>query len=80
MRSAGDDGVVDVQSQPGEKTGLPFDPGIETGYLRRATRDHDLDPELGARPFDPGAGAGYDDRRGRKEEKRRAREERARRE
>jgi murein DD-endopeptidase MepM/ murein hydrolase activator NlpD len=80
MRSAGDDCVVDGQSQPGEKTGLPFDPGIETGYLRRATRDHDLDPKLGAHPFDPGAGAGYDDRRARKEEKRRAREERARRE
>ena len=56
---------------------MPFDPGIETGYLRRATRDHDLDPGLGAHPFDPGAGAGYDDRRARKDEKRRAREERA---
>jgi murein DD-endopeptidase MepM/ murein hydrolase activator NlpD len=80
MRSAGDDGVVDGQSQPGEGADRPFDPGIETGYLRRATRDHDLDPELGAHPFDPGAGAGYDDRRARKEAKRRAREERARRE
>jgi murein DD-endopeptidase MepM/ murein hydrolase activator NlpD len=79
MRSAGDDGV-DGQSQSGERADLPFDPGIETGYLRRATRDHDLDPELGAHPFDPGAGAGYDDRRARKEAKRRAREERARRE
>jgi murein DD-endopeptidase MepM/ murein hydrolase activator NlpD len=80
MRIAGDDGVVDGKSQPDEGADLSFDPGIETGYLRRATRDHDLDPELGAHPFDPGAGAGYDDRRARKEAKRRAREERARRE
>jgi murein DD-endopeptidase MepM/ murein hydrolase activator NlpD len=80
MRSAGDDGFADGQSQSSEAADAAFDPGIEIGYLRRASRDHDLDPELGAHPFDPGAGAGYDDRRARKEAKRRAREERARRE
>ena len=72
--------ALSMVSRSPVRTGLPFDPGIETGYLRRATRDHDLDPGLGAHPFDPGAGAGYDDRRARKDEKRRAREERARRE
>jgi murein DD-endopeptidase MepM/ murein hydrolase activator NlpD len=81
MGSAGDDGVVDRQEKRDEGSAQgSFDPGIETGYLRRATRDHELDPELGAAPFDPGSGAGYDDRRARKEAKRRAREERARRE
>ncbi len=80
MRSTGDDGVKGRQPHPDEGGDRPFDPGIETGYLRRATRDHDLDPELGAVPFDPGAGTGYDDRRARRETKRRARRERARRE
>ena len=42
MGRAGDDRSVD-----------PFDPGVETGYLRRAPRDHQLEPELGAHPFDP---------------------------
>jgi murein DD-endopeptidase MepM/ murein hydrolase activator NlpD len=81
MGSAGDDGVVDRLEKRDEGSAQgSFDPGIETGYLRRAARDHELDPELGAAPFDPGAGAGYDDRRARKEAKRHAREERARRE
>jgi murein DD-endopeptidase MepM/ murein hydrolase activator NlpD len=51
-----------------------FDPGLETGYLRRAPRDHELDPELGSAPFDPGPGH-YDERRARKQEKQRQREE-----
>lgn len=56
-----------------------FDPGLETGYLRRAPRDRELDPELGAAPFDPGPGH-YDERRANKEAKRRARQDRRQRE
>ncbi len=62
MGRAGDDRLVDS-----------FDPGVETGYLRRAPRDHELEPELGAHPFDPGPGR-YDDRRARKAAKRERRE------
>src|SRR5512145_70869 len=78
MRSAGDEGVVDPQPHPDEGADRSFDPGIETGYLRRAARDHELDPGVGAVPFDPGDAAGYDDRRARRETKRRARLERER--
>jgi murein DD-endopeptidase MepM/ murein hydrolase activator NlpD len=81
MRSAGDDGVVDPRAHPDtgaddrrERSGS-FDPGVETGYLRRAPRERELSPELGAAPFDPGS-AGYDHRRARREAKRRARLER----
>jgi murein DD-endopeptidase MepM/ murein hydrolase activator NlpD len=56
-----------------------FDPGLETGYLRRAPRDHELQPDLGAAPFDPGPGH-YDERRANKDAKRREREARRRRE
>jgi murein DD-endopeptidase MepM/ murein hydrolase activator NlpD len=63
MGRAGDDPLVD-----------PFDPGVETGYLRRAPRDRELEPELGAHPFDPGPGR-YDDRRARKAAKREQREQ-----
>lgn len=52
-----------------------FDPGLETGYLRRAPRDHELPLEIGARPFDPGP-EHYDDRRARRAAKRRERAER----
>ena len=52
--------------------GAPSIPGLETGYLRRAPRDHELEPELGAVPFDPGPER-YDDRRARKAAKRRQR-------
>ena len=81
MGSAGDDGVVDPQGHPdtGGEGGGSFDPGLETGYLRRAPRDHELDPELGATPFDPGPGH-YDERRASKEAKRRQRQERRRQE
>jgi murein DD-endopeptidase MepM/ murein hydrolase activator NlpD len=81
MGSAGDDGVVDPRQHPdtGGDRGDSFDPGLETGYLRRAPRDHELDPELGAAPFDPGPEL-YDERRANKEAKRRQREERRRRE
>jgi len=51
-----------------------FDPGLTTGYLRRS-RDHDLPVEIGAAPFDPGPGTGYDERRARREAKRRQRDE-----
>ncbi len=74
MGPAGDDGVVDPQQHPqagGDGEGS-FDPGIETGYLRRAPRDHQLDPEFGAAPFDPGPGH-YDARRARRQGKRRQR-------
>src|SRR5947208_9341497 len=66
MGRAGDDRLVD-----------PFDPGVETGYLRRAPRDRELEPDLGARPFDPGPGR-YDDRRARRAAKREQRERRRR--
>jgi murein DD-endopeptidase MepM/ murein hydrolase activator NlpD len=80
MGSAGDDGVVDPRAHPDEgDRGGSFDPGLETGYLRRAPRDRDLSPELGAVPFDPGPGH-YDDRRARKAAKRQARADRQQRE
>jgi murein DD-endopeptidase MepM/ murein hydrolase activator NlpD len=80
MGSAGDDHVVDPQPNPetGGTEGGSFDPGLETGYLRRAPRDHELSPELGAAPFDPGPER-YDERRASKDAKRREREERRRR-
>src|SRR5215213_9346116 len=70
MGLAGDDGVIDPQAQPdeGRRDDGSFDPGLETGYLRRAPREHELSPELGAAPFDPGPGAGYDERRARERE------------
>jgi murein DD-endopeptidase MepM/ murein hydrolase activator NlpD len=81
MGPAGDDGAADRQPHPEEgaddRTGS-FDPGLETGYLRRAPRDHELSPELGAAPFDPGPGH-YDERRAQKAAKRRERQERRRR-
>ncbi len=52
-----------------------FDPGLTSGYLRRGSRDHDLPVEIGAAPFDPGPGTGYDERRARRDAKRRQREE-----
>jgi murein DD-endopeptidase MepM/ murein hydrolase activator NlpD len=48
-----------------------FDPGVETGYLRRETRERDVD--AGAEPFDPGPGAGYDERRAKRSAKERHR-------
>jgi murein DD-endopeptidase MepM/ murein hydrolase activator NlpD len=80
MGPAGDDGVVDPQPHPdagGSGETGSFDPGLETGYLRRAPRDHELSPELGAAPFDPGPER-YDERRAGKEAKRRQREARRR--
>src|SRR5437868_3693020 len=79
MEPAGDDGFVDAQRHPrtDEDAGDSFDPGIETGYLRRAPRDHELDPGLGAAPFDPGP-EHYDARRARKQERRRQRPDRPR--
>src|SRR3954468_6726580 len=77
MGPAGDDGVADPQPHPDEGAADrpgSFDPGLETGYLRRAPRDHELSPELGAAPFDPGPER-YDDRRARRDAKRRARAE-----
>lgn len=57
-----------------------FDPGIETGYLRRAPRLEPPPVELGARPFDPGPEIGFDQRRAKRLQRRREREETARRE
>jgi murein DD-endopeptidase MepM/ murein hydrolase activator NlpD len=74
MGRAGDDRLVDPQPHPDRGPGGdPFDPGLETGYLRRAPRDHELEPELGAHPFDPGPGR-YDDRRAQKAARRERRE------
>ena len=56
-----------------------FDPGTETGYLRRGSRSHELDPEVGAAPFDPGPER-YDGRRAKRAERRREKAERKRRE
>jgi murein DD-endopeptidase MepM/ murein hydrolase activator NlpD len=82
MGSAANEGIADPQPRPdqgGEDAGGSFDPGLETGYLRRAPRDRELSPELGAAPFDPGPGH-YDERRAHKEAKRREREARRRQE
>jgi len=79
MESVGDDPVVDPQAHPDtaeRERGGRFDPGIDTGYLRRTPRDYALSPEVGAAPFDPGPGTGYDERRAAKAAKRRQREER----
>ena len=75
MGSAWEDGVADPQPHPedaGGDAGGSFDPGLDTGYLRRAPREHELSPEPGAAPFDPGPGR-YDERRARTQEKRRQR-------
>ncbi len=56
-----------------------FDPGTETGYLRRGARSHELDPDAGAAPFDPGP-EHYDGRRAKRAERRREKAERKRRE
>src|SRR3954467_12405519 len=82
MGSAGDEGIVDPQQRPdpgGSDARGSFDPGLETGDLRRAPRDHELSPELGGDPFDPGPGH-YDERRALREAQRREREARRRRE
>ena len=79
MESVGDDRVVDPQANPDQserERGGRFDPGIETGYLRRTPREYPLSPEIGAAPFDPGPGTGYDERRAARAAKRRRREER----
>jgi murein DD-endopeptidase MepM/ murein hydrolase activator NlpD len=81
MGQAGDDRFVDSQAHSDEADSGnrgSFDPGLETGYLRRAPREHELTPELGAAPFDPGPEL-YDERRASKEAKRREREARRRR-
>jgi murein DD-endopeptidase MepM/ murein hydrolase activator NlpD len=51
----------------------PFDPGLETGYLRRGPRERDLPLEAGAAPFDPGPEIGYDQKRAKRAAKRRGR-------
>jgi murein DD-endopeptidase MepM/ murein hydrolase activator NlpD len=79
MGSAGDDRVTDPQAHPDaaeRERGGRFDPGIDTGYLRRTPRDYPLSPEVSAVPFDPGPGTGYDERRAAKAAKRKQREER----
>ena len=79
MESAGDDRVTDPQTHPDEaeqEGGGRFDPGVETGYLRRTPREYPLSPEIGAAPFDPGPGTGYDDRRAAKAAKHKQRQER----
>ncbi len=79
MESVGDDRVVDPQANPDQserERGGRFDPGTDTGYLRRTPRDYPLSPEIGAAPFDPGPGTGYDERRATRAAKRRQREER----
>src|SRR6266487_461279 len=76
MASVGDDGSV-AQPHPDRDDGASggsFDPGVETGYLRRAPRDRELSPELGAVPFDPGPGR-FDDRRARRAAKRKQRQQ-----
>ena len=79
MESVGDDRVVDPQANPDQaerERGGRFDPGVETGYLRRTPREYPLSPEIGAAPFDPGPGTGYDERRAARAAERREREER----
>ena len=57
MRSAGDDGVVDGQSQPGEGTGLPFDPGHRDRLSEASHPRPRAGPELGAAALRPRAGS-----------------------
>ena len=64
MQPPPDHGPGTVSSPPDEDRG-PFDPGVETRDLRRDRRDGPPDVELGAHPFDPGEGVGYNDRRAR---------------
>ncbi len=54
-----------------------FDPGPETGYLRRGPRDHELPLEIGSAPFDPGPQR-YDGGRARRADRRRRKAERKR--
>jgi murein DD-endopeptidase MepM/ murein hydrolase activator NlpD len=54
----------------------PFDPGVETGYLRRGAQDRELPVEAGAEPFDPGPGIGYDRKRAKRSAKERQRNRR----
>jgi murein DD-endopeptidase MepM/ murein hydrolase activator NlpD len=61
----------DSQEHPGS-----FDPGLETGYLRRSPRDRELPLDDGAAPFDPGPGIGYDEKRAKRAAKRRGQEQR----
>lgn len=65
-----DAGVADPPGDGG------FDPGPDTGNAGRGPRRHELDPEQGARPFEPGDGVGFDDRRARRAAKRREKGER----
>lgn len=87
MSPSGDDRVTTSDPADAERAEHPdsFDPGPETGYLRRGHRDHDLDIDSGSAPFDPGPDH-YDDRRAERaarkaekaERKRREREEKER--
>ena len=73
MQPPPDEGPGTVSSPP-EEDADRFDPGVETGYLRRTPREGPPDVELGAHPFEPGDGVGYDDRRARRSRRRRVRE------
>lgn len=77
MARGGDDGTAVSEQRSGTEDGTEdsFDPGLETGYLRSAPRDHELDTDVGAAPFDPGSGAGYDGKRAKRAEKRREKAE-----
>jgi murein DD-endopeptidase MepM/ murein hydrolase activator NlpD len=77
LPSVGEDEEDPKDAERDEKPGS-FDPGLTTGYLRRS-RDHDLPVEIGAAPFEPGPGTGYDERRARRAEKRQRREDEKRR-
>jgi murein DD-endopeptidase MepM/ murein hydrolase activator NlpD len=69
MQPPREDGPGAVESPP-EHDPSAFDPGVETGYLRRGPRDQPPDVELGARPFDPGEEVGFDDRRAKRRRRR----------
>ncbi len=79
MNPEGDDRSTTVDPAEVERAEHPdsFDPGTETGYLRRGHRDHDLDIDSGAAPFDPGPDH-YDDRRARRDAKKAEKSERKR--
>jgi len=80
MSPAGDDRSTTADPAEAERAEHPdsFDPGPETGYLRRGHRDHDLNIDSGAAPFDPGPDH-YDDRRARRKTKETEKAERKRR-
>src|SRR5262245_24553498 len=78
--SSGDDQRSGIAEAPGEDQNGSFDPGPGTDYLSRGPREHELDVDQGAQPFDPGPEVQVDSRRARRAERKREKSERKERE